>query len=45
MITNYTKKIENRIHNANKGKVFINADFADIADAETIRRILINTLS
>ena len=40
MKINFTQKIEERIDNFNNGKVFISSDFLDIADYETVRKIL-----
>jgi len=40
MALGYTKKILNRIENAEQGTVFVSADFSDIADTETVRRSL-----
>lgn len=40
MASGYSKQIQNRIGNALEGTVFVNSDFADIADTETIRRNL-----
>lgn len=40
MVSGYSKQIQDRIGNALEGTVFVNSDFADIADAETIRRNL-----
>lgn len=40
MKINFTQKIEERIDNFNNGKVFISIDFLDIADYETVRKIL-----
>ncbi|MDT3359116.1 MAG: DUF6088 family protein [Spirochaetota bacterium] len=37
---NYSKKIQERIRDAEEGTLFIGADFTDIADAETVRRNL-----
>lgn len=36
----YSRKIQERIRDAAEGTVFIGADFADIADTETVRRNL-----
>jgi predicted transcriptional regulator of viral defense system len=36
----YSSQIRERILSATEGTVFVNSDFADIADTETIRRIL-----
>ncbi len=40
MANGYSKQIQERIGNALEGTVFVNSDFADIADTETIRRNL-----
>lgn len=40
MKNGYSKQIQMRIDNALEGTVFINSDFADIADTETVRRNL-----
>lgn len=40
MASGYSKQIQDRIRNAIEGTVFVNSDFADIADTETIRRNL-----
>lgn len=40
MASGYSKQIQERIGNALEGTVFVNSDFADIADTETIRRNL-----
>jgi len=40
MALGYTKKILNRIENAEQGTVFVSADFSDIGDTETVRRSL-----
>lgn len=40
MASGYSKQIQDRIGNALEGTVFVNSDFADIADTETIRRNL-----
>lgn len=40
MENGYSKQIQERIGNAGEGTVFVNSDFADIADTETIRRNL-----
>ncbi|MFA5586078.1 MAG: DUF6088 family protein [Saccharofermentanales bacterium] len=40
MMRSYAKQIRQRINKAEDGAMFINADFADIANAETIRRNL-----
>ena len=40
MASGYSKQIQDRIGNALEGIVFVNSDFADIADTETIRRNL-----
>lgn len=40
MSNGYSKQIRERIANADEGTVFVGSDFADISDAETIRRIL-----
>ena len=40
MANGYSKQIQGRIENALEGTVFVNSDFADIADTETIRRNL-----
>ena len=34
------KQIQLRIHESPEGSIFVNSDFADIADTETIRRNL-----
>ncbi|MFR5601061.1 MAG: DUF6088 family protein [Lachnospiraceae bacterium] len=40
MASGYSKQIQDRIGTALEGTVFVNSDFADIADTETIRRNL-----
>lgn len=40
MANTYAKLIQERIFNAEDGTIFINSDFADITDADTIRRNL-----
>lgn len=40
MTLSYAEQIRQRIHEAEGGAMFISADFADIADTETIRRNL-----
>ena len=40
MANGYSKQIQERIGNALEGTVFVNSDFADIADTETVRRTL-----
>lgn len=40
MANGYSRQIQERISNAADGTVFVNSDFADIADTETIRRNL-----
>lgn len=40
MANGYSRQIQERISNAPEGTVFVNSDFADIADTETIRRNL-----
>ena len=40
MKTGYSKQIQERINGADDGTIFVNSDFADIADSETIRRNL-----
>lgn len=40
MANGYSRQIQERIREAKDGTVFISADFADIADTETIRRNL-----
>lgn len=40
MAKGFSKQIQDRISNANYGAVFVNSDFADIAEPETIRRNL-----
>ena len=40
MINGYSRKIQERIRTAAEGSIFVNSDFADIADTETIRRNL-----
>ena len=40
MAKGFSKQIQDRISNANYGAVFVNSDFADIAESETIRRNL-----
>ena len=40
MKTGYSKQIQERINGADVGTIFMNSDFADIADSETIRRNL-----
>ena len=36
----YSKQIQERINGADDGTIFVNSDFADIADSETTRRNL-----
>ena len=38
MNNGYTEKIRNRIINAPDGSVFVNSDFADIADNNTVKQ-------
>lgn len=38
--TGYSKQIQDRINGAIDGAIFINSDFSDIADTETVRRTL-----
>ena len=40
MANGFSKQIQNRIGNAVDGTIFVNSDFADIADQETVRRTL-----
>lgn len=40
MANGYSKQIQERIGNDLEGTVFVNSDFADIADTETVRRNL-----
>ena len=40
MANGYSRQIQERIGTAAEGTVFVNSDFADIADTETIRRNL-----
>ena len=40
MKTGYSKQIQERINGADDGTIFVNSDFADIADSETTRRNL-----
>ena len=40
MATGFSKQIQDRIRNTSDGTVFVNSDFADIADQETVRRNL-----
>ncbi len=40
MKTGYSKQIQERINGADDGTIFVNPDFADIADSETTRRNL-----
>lgn len=40
MAKGYSRQIQERIREAAEGTVFVNSDFADIADTETIRRNL-----
>ena len=40
MINGYSRKIQERIRTAAEGSIFVNSDFADIADTETVRRNL-----
>lgn len=40
MAMSYSKQIKERIEDAADGTVFVNSDFADIADQETVRRNL-----
>ena len=40
MANGYSKQIQLRIHESPEGSIFVNSDFADIADTETIRRNL-----
>lgn len=40
MSKGFSKQIKQRIENAPKGSIFVNSDFSDIADYETIRRNL-----
>ena len=37
MKTGYSKQIQERINGADDGTIFVNSDFADIADQETVR--------
>ena len=41
MANGYSKQIQLRIHESPEGSIFVNSDFADIADTETIRRNLV----
>lgn len=40
MVNSYSKQIQERIKSSPDGTIFINSDFTDIADAETVRRNL-----
>lgn len=40
MVNGYSRQIQERIGVAAEGSIFVNSDFADIADTETIRRNL-----
>lgn len=40
MANGYSQQIQKRIGRAEEGTIFVNSDFADIADTETIRRNL-----
>ena len=40
MANGYSRKIQERIVVADEGSIFVNSDFADIADTETVRRNL-----
>lgn len=40
MANSYSQEIQRRIKDSKDGTVFVNSDFADIADTETIRRCL-----
>jgi predicted transcriptional regulator of viral defense system len=41
IVTNgFSKQIQERIGNAVDGTIFVNSDFADVADQETVRRTL-----
>ena len=40
MANGFSKQIQNRIENAAEGTIFVNSDFTDIADPETVRRNL-----
>ena len=40
MTNGFSKQIQERIRNAIDGTVFVNSDFADIADQDTVRRTL-----
>ena len=40
MANGFSKQIQERIGNAVDGTIFVNSDFADIADQETVRRTL-----
>ena len=37
MANGFSKQIQERIGNAVDGTIFVNSDFADIADQETVR--------
>ena len=40
MKTGYSKQIQERINGADDGTIFVNSDFADIADSATVRQSL-----
>ena len=40
MQSSYSEQIKQRIENSPSGTIFINSDFTDIAETETIRRNL-----
>ena len=40
MTNGFSKQIQERIGNAVDGTIFVNSDFADVADQETVRRTL-----
>lgn|GEM_PF-5517191 len=40
MAEGYAKQIQDRIHKAPESSVFVNSDFADIANTDTVRRTL-----
>ncbi len=40
MSNGYTQVIRERIAGANEGTIFVNSDFSDIAETETVRRTL-----
>ena len=40
MANGYSKQIQLRIHESPEGSIFVNSDFADIADSDTVRQSL-----